>query len=129
MKEAIEFLEDMKEEYICSPERYEPMIRRYIEVINLFKRGEKFEQIIGELKGYYGRMGLTDEIRDLPGWELRTIVHNLEQKYFPKSKKEDRPIKMERMDYMEKGMADIFGLKKHFPKPLENFTKKSNGEN
>ena len=61
------------------------------EIITLLKeldkksiRGEKYEAMWGELLKNKGRLGLTDEIRDLPNWDLHVIMKNIEQKYFPK---------------------------------------------
>ena len=106
-KEAIERIENaysvIESENWVGKEEKEVLENEKNNVITLLKQGEKFGKMWEEIQE-------TEYPSDVD-------FSRIEDKYFPKSKKEDRPIKMERMDHMEKGMADIFGLKKHFPKP------------
>lgn len=88
-KEAIEFLEECQDEIIDLQEKGHDEL--LIKVINLLKRGEKYEKILDELK--IDVQGLRKKAEDNSKIdELRSfsIIHEdikrLEQKYFPKGK-------------------------------------------
>lgn len=60
-------------------------------VVNLLRRGEKYEQMWENLLKNNGRLGLTDEIRDLPNLDLHVVMDSIKQEYFPEplSKEEE----------------------------------------
>lgn len=96
-KKAREFVKKHnKKEFFYTWER-----KSFKEIIALLQQGKvdnkelkiakeelkKVWQMWEELKTRYGRLGLTDEIRDLPKLDLHVTMNSLRKKYFPKPKK------------------------------------------
>ena len=85
-EEAIEFLEieygNINPDYPLSAKTWKEKKKRYDEIINLLKRGEKYEEMWEECKKDISRASVEN-------WEVYTErfileMKKLEQKYFPK---------------------------------------------
>ena len=97
-KGCIKFLENAKTAYFpprCIEKEYWEKID---EVIKCLEKGEKYEQMWEEAKGYpesHRNLVLPDKYRGYQGGALKYIIETIEQKYFPKPVKKTITIEIE----------------------------------